>query len=273
MVLRDVSTPGILEALDLQGVETTRMWVGFQGGNVHEQPDMLRFVSGEPLFFANGVVGTRIAEEDIDRRIDDTVAFFHGFGVPWGWVVSPLSLPMDLEGRLLARGFHLEEEIPRMAREIGAMTDPSAPPGVAIQRVDDSATERAWLEVMARGFGQDEARRRWLAKVGAGAGLDRTSPWLRFVAFRGPDPVASSGLILCGGLAGIANVTTVPEARGRGIGTAMTEVPMNHARDVGYRVAVLGASEMGLSLYQRMGFVKVGWTRTYVRSLRAQSTS
>ncbi len=58
-IVEAVSMPGILDALERQGVDSTRMWAGFRGGRLDEQPDMVRFMSGNPLFFANGVVGAR----------------------------------------------------------------------------------------------------------------------------------------------------------------------------------------------------------------------
>jgi ribosomal protein S18 acetylase RimI-like enzyme len=77
--------------------------------------------------------------------------------------------------------------------------------------------------------------------------------------------VATSGVFLAGGLASIINVTTVSEARRRGIGTAMTLAALRCGFDKGYRVAVLGTTEMGRRIYERMGFRHVSTTRFFVR--------
>jgi ribosomal protein S18 acetylase RimI-like enzyme len=55
-------------------------------------------------------------------------------------------------------------------------------------------------------------------------------------------------------VAGIYDVATLPEARGRGIGSTLTLVPLLDARRVGYRTGVLQSSEMGYEVYQKMGF-------------------
>lgn len=66
--------------------------------------------------------------------------------------------------------------------------------------------------------------------------------------------MAASLVVLREDVASIYCVATLPEARGRGIGTAITREPLLEAKNGGYDVAVLEASEMGLPVYRRLGF-------------------
>jgi GNAT superfamily N-acetyltransferase len=54
----------------------------------------------------------------------------------------------------------------------------------------------------------------------------------------------------------IYNVATLPEARGRGIGTALPVAPLLAARAKGYRFGILQSTKMGLNVYRRLGFQK-----------------
>jgi ribosomal protein S18 acetylase RimI-like enzyme len=90
------------------------------------------------------------------------------------------------------------------------------------------------------------------------AGTGSGGPWIRLAGSLDGAPVASSGLILRGGLASVINVSTVPSARRRGVGRAMTLAACEAAFERGYRIAVLGTSDMARGIYERLGFREMG---------------
>ena len=57
-------------------------------------------------------------------------------------------------------------------------------------------------------------------------------------------------------MAGVYFVFTVPEARGQGLGAALTLAPLREARAMGYGIGVLGSSSLGYSVYRRLGFAE-----------------
>jgi predicted acetyltransferase len=46
----------------------------------------------------------------------------------------------------------------------------------------------------------------------------------------------------------------MPEARGKGVGTAISWFSLLSARNRGYKVAVLTSTDMGYPIYRKLGF-------------------
>jgi predicted GNAT family acetyltransferase len=63
---------------------------------------------------------------------------------------------------------------------------------------------------------------------------------------------------------GIYNVVTVPHARRRGLGTALTALLVHEARDRGCATASLQATEMAERVYASVGFCDLGRFLEYV---------
>jgi GNAT superfamily N-acetyltransferase len=68
-----------------------------------------------------------------------------------------------------------------------------------------------------------------------------------------------------GPTAGVFFVNTDPAWRGRGVGTAMTAAALRAAAALGASRACLDASELGLSIYRRLGFESAGRITQFVR--------
>jgi GNAT superfamily N-acetyltransferase len=264
-VLRDASIESVRGRLVDLARATAAFWSEARGGSWVERQGLIRFTSGAPLHFTNGVTAVDVPPDLVDLRIQEAIAHFAAARVPWMWWIEPFSKPVDMDRRLREHGFAVEEEIPRLAARIDAIdiSDPS-PSGLRIDRVVDDVTERGFLAGMAGGFGHGEERQRVLTQASRHAGYDPRGPWVRFVGTVEGEPMASSGILLLAGLALVVNVATVQRARRRGIGEAMTRRAIAHAGSLGYEVAVLGTSEMARPIYDRMGFVEVGVSRGFM---------
>jgi GNAT superfamily N-acetyltransferase len=217
-------------------------------------PDGLRALSGLPSPFINYMGGTRFPSEEADRKVEETLARVQKLGVPAFWFVGPTSKPKDLGARLVARGLALAGEIPGMALDLDVLTMPALPPRVEIQEVRDASELETWVATLSEGYEMPIEITRALSHGFLTLGFGAASPMRAFLALQNSRPVACSSVHLAHGFAGIYCVATVPDARRQGIGAAVTAAPLHIARDLGYRVGILHASQLGRPVYQRLGF-------------------
>jgi ribosomal protein S18 acetylase RimI-like enzyme len=264
-IIHDASASAMVEALDRHDRELSSAYARAVGGHVEDRPDVLLYVTGLPASFANGAKGPRLDETSADAIIERSRQLLTKAAVPGSWSVGPLATPADLGERLERAGFPREFDLHMMAADIGDIDlDVEPPPDLRIRRVDGEEAHRESLHVMERGFEMSPEHTRTIDATVRAVGFDPDAPWVRFVGTADGRPMASSGLMLFGGVAGIYNVATLPEARRRGFGDAMTRAAIRYGRDRRYRVAILGASEMGRGIYERMGFQEVCEVRQYV---------
>jgi ribosomal protein S18 acetylase RimI-like enzyme len=234
---------------------------------VSEAPDVTACSTGLAFRAVNGAVGLRFDPSTIEERIADVARWFGGRAGPWRWLVGPTSAPPDLDRHLRAAGFDLVSDNPGMALDLGGASDLGAPhPGVEIRPLDDLAGLDAWAEINRRALDLDPLRSRaW--RDAQDRAIGSRGPMHIWIANLLGEPVAAAALFEGGGVAGVYNVATVPEARGRGIGRAVTATVLAEAIARGHRLAVLGSSDLGYPLYRRLGFREVSRVRSYALPL------
>ena len=263
--LADASPEAVVRALEAHAREEAVASAAIRGTHVENRKDMLLVLSGRPVAWTNGVHFARFDVSEADRRIHEVTDVFRQANVPALWRVDESNEPADLPKRLEAHGWRYHDDLPFLAAPIEAippLTD--VPERLLIERVHDRGTQTAWEHAMEHGFGMASDEAQAVFAMAEKAGFDPTGPWVRFVGTLDDQPVASSGLMIRAGLAAIYNVATIPEARRRGIGMAMTNAALDHARGLGYHVAVLGTSPAGRGIYERMGFREVQVVREYL---------
>jgi GNAT superfamily N-acetyltransferase len=225
------------------------------GSEERHDPQLRWTIGGSPIDYHNCVVYANLLPEAVDAAIRASVERFRAYGVPGSWHVGPSMRPATIGARLVAHGFSFAGPEPGMAADLHALPDDlaaSAP--LAIERVADARALDAWTDTLGVGFGEGELEARWVGAMYQRIGLGDDRPWRHYLAHLDGAPVATASLFLGAGVAGIYFVFTVPEARRRGIGAAVTLAALRDARGLGYRIGVLGASEMGYSVYRRLGF-------------------
>ncbi len=255
-VLQDTSPAALIAAIEdnqFSMIPACRKW---PQAEVYDGDDIKWDFTDIPFPAFNGVGRARLAPQQVDSMIQSIIARAEARHVPVLWWTGPQTQPADLGMYLEAHGFTHEGRVPGMAVDLMTLNDSGAvTPGFSIQQISDLKDLRTWCQVCVTGFGMPD--------FVAGAYFDffncvglkkETITAIFYMGWLNGDPVATSMAILAAGVAGIYSVTTLPEARCRGIGARITLAPLCEARAMGYRVGILQASEMGVSVYRRLGF-------------------
>ena len=222
-------------------------------GHVSTEGGITRTVSGvcHPLF--NGVFASTEPVEA--RAIDRTIAWFRMRELPFLWWVLPSQGPSGLDRRLEASGLSHVFDAPGMVLRWDRLRKPSpGPEGLRIETVVDARSLELFGQTL--NAGDFEAPPSVANEIPRLLRSDPDDPRTRcFLGFLGDEPVATSLRFVSDGAVGIYGIATVPSARRRGIGAAMTVAALEDGRAAsGEPLAVLTATDLGLPVYRRLGF-------------------
>ena len=234
------------------------------GGFWRREPDMIIYYSGAQVPLLNGVLGPRFTVENMSRRFETAMSHFKSKRMPMRWLLGPSSSPPDLGELLSSQGLKQGWAIPGMALDLRTVEREPLPKGLEIQQATDMGSLRACGDTLAEGFELRDEIGKGVSDAVVSYGMSPTRRW--FIGFLNGKAVTVSLLILHDDFAGIYCVATVPEARGKGLGRAITSEPLMAAKVEGYDVAVLEASSMGFPVYKRIGFRQLCEFRTYTWS-------
>jgi GNAT superfamily N-acetyltransferase len=269
-ILTDASSPATVAAVEGNVVAWTRLKGLLPGVEMHDDGDAVWLFSTTPGR-GGAVSGARFTEQSADERIAEILAYHRRFLQPTLWWTGPASTPADLGKRLRAAGLQSQNHLPGMAADLDAIrTEFRRPDGLAIAALEDFSIFRRH-EHPFFGPATTERRRNLIDGIAWMVTQEPRRAW-HFVASLGGVPVACATVFLGAGVAGLYHVATVPKARGKGIGKAVTLAALEHARSLGYRVSILHASKQGEPIYRQIGFAEVcrvsHWYYSKLRQVR-----
>ena len=254
-VLHDLSAPALVTAIEANLFDLFHRLGRWPRAEWHEDPELWWAITDIPSAMFNCALRPRFTPDGLEAALEAVIARYQSGNVPAQWWTGPTTTPPDLGARLVAHGFRQTDDGPGMAVDLRALNeDTPLPPGFTIEKVNDAAALRTWFRPFVAGFE---------------VGEDSTEPfidWYEWAIFRARlplqaylgrlngEPVACSSVYYGAGVAGIYDVATVPETRRQGIGALITLAPLRDARALGYRAAILHASQMGRGVYTRLGF-------------------
>ncbi len=253
-ILTDLSTPALIQAIKANLLEFFQYLGRATETDFYAGEKFVRWQTRLPHPWFNGVLALQPPSPEDARVIEDTVAYFKARDVAvFTWWLNPQLAVDDWTRYLLPRGFKVDHDTPGMAIDLKALpADIRAGVDLKIVPVEDRAALAVWAHTFMLGYELPLSWEKDFWDLMAGIGLDL--PVRNYLGYLDGEPVATSNLFLGAGVAGIQCVATLPHARGRGLGAALTAVPLYEARDMGYHAGILQSSDMGFKVYQRLGF-------------------
>ena len=204
----------------------------------------------------NAVWRARLAPHEYDSAIEAAQAWFKARNAPLAaWWFSQQT--PDLFARLEAHGFEFNYNAPGMVIEIDKIAL-RVPEGFTIVEANDKQRLDDWTAALYGAYEEIHMPMR-VAKVWADAtrALGKDAPWKLYLGYWNGKPVATNMIFNGGGVSGLFCVGTIPEARKKGFGAAITLKPLVDAQAEGYRYGVLFAAETAMPMYRKIGFRQV----------------
>lgn len=210
--------------------------------------------TGLRVQFLNLAISHRGDFSKIDEEIETVKEFFAQRGVPWYWMLPPLSTRQEIQRRLEAHGMtYNAPDLPAMAASLPA-PKADAPPNVRVWQA-------ASVDDLISASKIRHAAFRFPRGIASTYFEDMPDDWLQnpnarlFLARVGDNPPVSIGaLIVAADAPGVYVMATLPEWERRGLGRAILQRILVEAAGLGFTRIVLTASRKGYALYQKFGF-------------------
>ncbi len=243
-------------AADHNLLKALGIWAAAAEEGQLEQEDGCTLVRcAAPLSSFNQILVIR-RPTDVAAVVARATQYFRGVGGRFRLRIRDDVEPIQDEPFLAARLVRCGGIPSLSAQAIAART--AAP--IDIRAVTDEETLAHHVDVVASSF---EWWRPELARVFRSSLLEAPG-WRAYVGYLHDRPVTTAQLVVADDVAGLYYVGSVEDARGRGYGEAITRHAMAAAESLGCSTTTLQASPMGLPIYERIGFARASYYRTFV---------
>jgi len=253
-ILTDFSTPALIHAVKSNLYEFFRYLGRSKYTELLISLTMIRWHTMTPHPWFNGVLSTQPPSDIDPHTVQDVIAYFQLRSVTnFTWWLEPTLTRAQWERHLLPHGFQYDDSTPGLAVDVQKLNRVrTAPPNFKINPVADIPTLKEWTRTFITGYQLPIAWESGLMELMTGIGWEW--PVRNYMGYLNGKPVATSHVFLGAGVAGVQFVSTLPEARGQGMGAAMTLAALREVQQMGYRIGILQSSDVGLNLYRQLGF-------------------
>lgn len=200
-------------------------------------------VEGFNMAFLNAATGVE------PKALKGIQEFYREIGAEWCFVVP--SRLAHLYGEAARRiRISTRRPVPEMVLRTEGVSVPPPPGGLDIRTVRTVGELRTWARTGSLGFGDDTNAYRFMVNQRS----LRPGSFTCYTGWISRRAVAVSASYTSDGVTGVFGVSTLPRARGRGFGEAMTWATVKDGVEKGSSIISLQASPLGFPIYHRMGF-------------------
>ena len=196
----------------------------------------------------NRVFDIKIDPENIDKVLVDLVRSIESGSIPKYIVTGSTSRPANIDKYLLENCFVLHYEQSGMAISLDRIEEFSHNDH-EIRVIENEGDLMKWVDAVNQAFDINDNPELYLRLFG-----DNDITF--YAGYDSHKIVATTMLFNSRGIAGIHQVGTLKEYRGKGFGTALTKRAFYDARLKGCTFGVLQASEMGKRVYSKVGLTE-----------------
>jgi GNAT superfamily N-acetyltransferase len=199
-----------------------------------------RIAPSAPGTWLNEVIVSRVADEDAERVIDETLAMYRAIGKPAKWCTGPWTRPLDFDERLARRGSTSWE-----TRGMGIATNVAMFSSIQVRRVETRDLD-AYVETNAAAWSVPVDR---VQRAAFERGLDREL--VLFVA----DGLGAGAILMREDYGYLVGTAVIESARGRGVYRSLVAARLAHLREHGIDYAVTQAREStSAPMLEHLGF-------------------
>ncbi|HWM55598.1 MAG TPA: GNAT family N-acetyltransferase [Solirubrobacterales bacterium] len=246
-------------------VDSSRQLFELDPGAEIESGEGWLFGAGRSSHPAISNAAFRTGDADPEELLAKAREFFgarsRGFSL---WVRGGVPEDSDLIEAANSAGLKQVFEMPEMTMEAKA-NEPPLPTGVELRRVVSAADADSFWQIATSAYADNGFPPEIFRYYEDHSGLVADNA-VAFLAELDGKPVGIAMTIVRHGVAGIYWVGTLAEARGKGIGEAVTAAAISAGFDLGVEIASLQASPMGEPVYRRMGFEAIYRYRLLMRT-------
>ena len=204
----------------------------------------------------NYILDGDFSKDEANTKITEVVSYFKQNKIPYSWWVGPTENISDF---LTNYSFKNAENNIAMYLDLDAWKDDSKlMPELEIRQAKDEKTLRDFALVLANDKTAFEKYFSWVATV-----LTDEDPIEYYVGYVDNKPVVRGLSCYFGQVVGLYWLSTAPDERKKGYGTAMQQFRLRRAKVLGYHIAVLQASNEGYALYKKLGYKECGVFREF----------